>query len=254
MSSNKTKLDMLFTVNNNIKCLDNKKDNKFIIKNDKIFFKNNHINQNLDTNMIALYKGKFNISTDNGDLMLGVNNLNNKINDNGNYYVKTATIDNVSVNLYKSSIELEVFDIIPSSKLYVFNSENRMYEIKIIYNESCREEACNTKLFQSYNINNFGEVKKASFLNSLTKELICSKSNSYRIRKLNNQQNLYTMMRLYPHKFPIISKVQNLNLTYAQKRSYSNMWWRQFGTSQALPVNDNFGGFNLVGSEVRYTS
>ena len=25
------------------------------------------------------------------------------------------------------------------------------------------------------------------------------------------------MMRLYPNKFPIISKVQNLNLTYAQK-------------------------------------
>ena len=32
------------------------------------------------------------------------------------------------------------------------------------------------------------------------------------------------------------------------------MWWRQFGTSQALPVNDNFGGFYLVGSEVGYTN
>ena len=61
-------------------------------------------------------------------------------------------------------------------------------------------------------------------------------------------------MRLYPHRFPIISKVKNLNLTYAQKRAYSNMWWRQFGTSQALPVNDNFGGFYLVGSEVPYTN
>ena len=79
-------------------------------------------------------------------------------------------------------------------------------------------------------------------------------SNVYRIRKLNKQQNLYTMMRLHPEKFPIISSVKNINLTLGQQRAYSNRWYRQFGTSQALPVNDNFGGFYCQGSEVPFTS
>ncbi|MBT3407225.1 hypothetical protein HN415_00935 [Candidatus Woesearchaeota archaeon] len=71
---------------------------------------------------------------------------------------------------------------------------------------------------------------------------------------LNKQQNLYAMMRRFPEKFPIISSVKQINLTLAQQRQYSNMWYRQFGTSQALPVNDNFGGFYLVGSDVPYTN
>ena len=61
------------------------------------------------------------------------------------------------------------------------------------------------------------------------------------------------MMRLHPEKFPIISSVKKMNLTLHQQRAYSNMWYRQFGTSQALPVNDNFGGFHVVGSDVPYT-
>ena len=62
------------------------------------------------------------------------------------------------------------------------------------------------------------------------------------------------MMRRYPAKFPIISSVKNMYLTLAQQRQYSNMWWRQFGTSQALPVNDNFGGFFLPGSDVPFVN
>ena len=61
-------------------------------------------------------------------------------------------------------------------------------------------------------------------------------------------------MRLYPERFPIISSVKNKNLTLAQQRAYSNLWWKQFGTSQCLPVNNNWGGFYLVGSDVPYTN
>jgi hypothetical protein len=61
-------------------------------------------------------------------------------------------------------------------------------------------------------------------------------------------------MRRKPELFPITTYVQNMNLTPAEKRQYSNMWYRQFGTSQALPVNDNWGGFYLPGSEVPYTN
>jgi hypothetical protein len=81
---------------------------------------------------------------------------------------------------------------------------------------------------------------------------IC-KNNQYKFDKyVNNQQNLYALMRHKPESFPIIDSVKRINLTPSQQRSYSNMWYRQFGTSQALPVNDNWGGFNLVGSDVPY--
>ena len=61
-------------------------------------------------------------------------------------------------------------------------------------------------------------------------------------------------MRLHPEKFPITPWVQQMNLSVSDQRRYSNMWYRQFGTSQALPVNDNWGGFYVVGSEVPYTN
>jgi len=83
---------------------------------------------------------------------------------------------------------------------------------------------------------------------------IC-RNNQYKFDKyVNNQQNLYALMRHKPESFPIIDSVKNLNLTLSQQRAYSNMWYRQFGTSQALPVNDNWGGFYLVGSDVPYTN
>ena len=47
-------------------------------------------------------------------------------------------------------------------------------------------------------------------------------------------------MRRKPDLFPIVSWVKENGLyTYWEKRQYSNNWYRQFGTSQALPVNDN---------------
>ena len=45
-----------------------------------------------------------------------------------------------------------------------------------------------------------------------------------------------------------------MNLTPGQQRAYSNLWWRQFGTSQALPANDDWGGFYCPGSDVPYTN
>ena len=69
-----------------------------------------------------------------------------------------------------------------------------------------------------------------------------------------NQQDLYAKMRHHPELFPIISSVKGLRLTPGQQRAYSNLWYRQFGTSQALPVNDNWGGFYVVGSEVPFTN
>ena len=83
---------------------------------------------------------------------------------------------------------------------------------------------------------------------------ICSK-NQYKFQQyVLNQQNLYALMRRRPELFPIISSVKEINLTLAQQRAYSNLWYRQFGTSQALPANDNWGGFFLPGTETPWTN
>ena len=130
-----------------------------------------------------------------------------------------------------------------------------MPSIDYIKSNSVRyNKYCSSAKFQSYNRNNFGQVINISTPNTclVNREL---RNQQYKFDKyVLKQQDLYQMMRLYPEKFPLISTTYTNNLTPAQQRIYSNMWYRQFGTSQAMPVNDNWGGFYLVGSEVPYTN
>jgi len=125
------------------------------------------------------------------------------------------------------------------------NNSNRCNSKKINYVKN---------RFQSYNLVNFGETVTTCSPISCNIQQIC-RNNEYKFNKyILNQQNLYTAMRWHPEKFPITSYVQNMNLKEWEQRKYSNYWYRQFGTSQALPANDNWGGFTVVGSEVPYTS
>ena len=249
-----SKLDMLYTVNNNIKCLKLIKVNKFRLKNDKIYFENNDINQNLDTTQIGMFIGTFNFNSDDPNLIFGINNLNNKITENGLGYVKTKNINNVMINFYSNNLNIKVDTNVGNTVFYVLDAVDTLYEIPLIFNENCARSKCIKSVYQTYSRKAFAKQIPIYTLNNLTQQLICSKSNVYRLRKLNHQQNLYAMMRRFPEKFPIISSVKNMNLTLAQQRQYSNMWWRQFGTSQALPVNDNFGGFFLPGSDVPFVN
>jgi len=126
--------------------------------------------------------------------------------------------------------------------------------IKNNSNRYIKDRKCTCKISQSYNRLNFGENIKVCTPISCNIKKICDK-NEYRFRKyVLNQQDLYALMRRKPELFPIISSVKEINLTLHQQRAYSNLWYRQFGTSQALPVNDNWGGFYLPGSEVPYTN
>ena len=121
-------------------------------------------------------------------------------------------------------------------------------------NSNTYRNKCSCDKFQSYNASNFGQNVSICTPNTCAVKQIC-RNNQYKFQQyVLNQQNLYAMMRRFPEKFPITSYVKNMNLTPQQQRAYSNMWYRQFGTSQALPVNDNWGGFTLVGSEVPYTN
>jgi hypothetical protein len=122
---------------------------------------------------------------------------------------------------------------------YIKNNSNRY------------RKSCNATKIQSYETGK--DIKIYSIIECKLKQ--GCRDNEYNFqKKILNQQNLYSLMRLKPELFPIISLVKNINLSKEQQRVYSNMWYKQFGTSQALPVNDNWGGFNLVGSEVPYTN
>ena len=129
---------------------------------------------------------------------------------------------------------------------YIKSNSKRCQKEKQLY--------CTKQKFQSYDAPTFGQVV------SIKGPISCKLQNNCNLNQINfqkyviNQQNTYAMMRRYPERFPVISWVKNMNLTPAQQRDYSNLWYRQFGTSQALPANDNWGGFYLVGSEVPYTN
>lgn len=113
---------------------------------------------------------------------------------------------------------------------------------------------CNCIKTQSYDAATFGQNIKRCTPNSCNVQLICNNDN-YRFQQyVLGQQNLYALMRRFPERFPIISSVKNINLTLGEQRAYSNLWYRQFGTSQALPVNSDWGGFYVPGSEVPYTN
>ena len=248
-----SKIDVLYTMNNNIKCLSLLKVNLFKIRNNKIYFENNEIDQ-LNTTQIGMYVGNFNFNSSDSALIYGINNLNNTIIENGLGFVKTKIIDGVSIKFYRTNLNIKINSNVGNTKFYVLDSNDKSYEIPLIFNGNCKRSNCNKSVYQSYGRIQLGKEVPVYTLNTLTSQLICSKSNVYRLRKLNHQQNLYAMMRRYPEKFPIISSVKNMNLTLAQQIQYSNMWWRQFGTSQALPVNGNFGGFFLPGSDTPFVN
>ena len=113
---------------------------------------------------------------------------------------------------------------------------------------------CSCRKFQSYQPATFGQNIPICTPITCNVQKICSQ-NQYKFSKyVLNQQNLYARMRRYPEQFPIITSVKEIGLTIPQQRAYSYLWYRQFGTSQALPANDNWGGFYIPGSEVPYTN
>lgn len=113
---------------------------------------------------------------------------------------------------------------------------------------------CNCIITQSYDAATFGQNIKTCSPNACNVQLICNNDNYRFQRYVLHQQNLYALMRRFPERFPIISWVKNMNLRPGEQRAYSNLWYRQFGTSQALPANSDWGGFYVPGSEVPYTN
>lgn len=116
------------------------------------------------------------------------------------------------------------------------------------------QKKCSCAKFQSYNPITFGSDVKICSPISCNVQKICN-NNEYRYQKyVLDQQNLYALMRRRPELFPIISTVKEIGLSIPHQRAYSNTWYKQFGTSQSLATNDNWGGFYLPGSDVPFTN
>jgi len=112
---------------------------------------------------------------------------------------------------------------------------------------------CSCRRFQSYDRVILGDEVKICSPNVCALSLKCRNAEYRFNHSVLAQQNLYATMRLHPERFPIISSVSGLGLTPPQQRAYSNIYYKRLGASQAMPVNDNWGGFALTGSDVPYT-
>ena len=248
-----SKTQFLYTGNYNIRCFTERNINYFYLKNNRIYFDSFTNTPNQPIDYLGIYIQNFKLESKNKNLLFGLT-TNNPIEIKSLNYVKTITINNQTVDLYKNSAELICKNVVPNSFFYVIDENNKIYKTPIIFNELCDRQNCEPVTYQTYNKLNFGKEVTVYYFSQLANNINCMKSSVYRNRLLNHQQNLYAMMRRFPEKFPIISSVKNMNLTLAQQRQYSNMWWRQFGTSQALPVNGNFGGFFLPGSDTPFVN
>ena len=161
----------------------------------------------------------------------GYPNPNFKVNFNGN------DINNLGIEPYISREEA----------LRLINKYKNNYK-------QCGTLDCAVNKFQSYNAINFGKTIqiKSPITCNINKLNLISQYNYQKY--VLSQQNLYALMRRFPEKFPIIPSVKGLNLTIGEQKQYSNNWYRQFSTSQSMPVNDVWGGTYIPGSDVPYTN
>jgi hypothetical protein len=114
---------------------------------------------------------------------------------------------------------------------------------------------CSCIKFQSYNAANFGKAVNTCTPISCLVQNNCKKNQLKYQQFVLDQQNLYATMRRFPEKFPIISWVKQMNLTPGEQRAYSNLWYRQFGTSNSICTNNNiWSATYLPGSETPYTN
>ena len=232
-----------------INCFNKNGNNNLIIKDNKVFL--NTVNE---TTKFGVNVGEYKLTNDNTDYPVGFICSSNIINVTDGIYVGSKFIDGINVNFYTGDITFSVLEQFKNVSIYFLNHGYLNGKNKLVFSNLCGNVSCNCYYFQDYSKPYSAVDQRYCTLGHLWQNVLCQNAGNARVRKIINQQDLYTMMRLKPESFPIIPSVKRLNLPLNYQRQYSNMWYRQFGTSQALPVNGNFGGFYCVGSEVPYTN
>lgn len=119
---------------------------------------------------------------------------------------------------------------------------------------------CQKWNFQSYE--NYFKDKKTFLKNECAMAQKCQQQACQDQRDYNRAQNLLRQYRVNPQNYPIISSVKQIGLGIKDQRMYSNYWYRQIGTSNAMgsvqpgypySVYPNWPGCNIRGSSTTYT-
>jgi hypothetical protein len=217
---------------------------------EEVFFLNG-IN---DSNKYGLKTGTYNFINNNEEYPMGFVVKSDYVDVTGQNYKGSEYVNGINVSFYTGTITINVKNNFQFMSVYFLNKGYLGGEKRFVFTQLCSAMKCGCDTFQSYNTPTFGKDIKLCNLLPLWNRILCQNNQNAKLRKIIRQQDLYALMRRRPELFPITTYVQQMNLSLADQRRYSNLWYRQFGTSQALPVNDVWGGFYVVGSEVPYTN
>jgi hypothetical protein len=213
-----------------------------------------YLDEITDSNKYGLKNIAYKFINNNEDYPMGFVVSSDKVEVSGENYKGNEYVNGINVAFYTGTINIVVKSNFQFMSVYFLNKGYLGGEKRFVFTQLCSSMKCGCATFQSYNNFTFGKEIKLCNLLPLWNNILCQNNQNAKLRKIIRQQDLYALMRRRPELFPITSYVQQMNLSLADQRRYSNMWYRQFGTSQALPVNDVWGGFYVVGSEVPYTN
>lgn len=222
----------------------------------QVLFKENkfYLNEINDSNKYGLLKGTFTFQNNNPNYPMGFVASSEYIEILSGDYEGTDIVDGLSISFYTGRIVVNVKKNFQFMSVYFLNKGYLGGEKRFVFTPLCSSIKCACFHYQSYNKFTLGKNIKLCYTAQLWNNILCQNNQNAQLRKVIRQQDLYAIMRRYPERFPIIPSIMQLNLSKSDQRRYSNNWYRQFGTSQALPVNDVWGGFYVVGSEVPYVN
>ena len=222
----------------------------------QVLFKENkfYLNEINDSNKYSLIKGTFTFQNNNTDYPMGFIASSEYIEVLSGDYQGTSVIEGLPINFYTGIININVKKNFQFMSVYFLNKGYLGGEKRFVFTPLCNSIKCSCFHYQSYNKFTLGKNIKLCYTAQLWNNILCQNNQNAKLRKIIRQQDLYTLMRRYPERFPIISSIKQLNLSKSDQRRYSNNWYRQFGTSQSLPVNDVWGGFYVAGSDVPYVN
>ncbi len=158
--------------------------------------------------------------------------------------------------ILKNSVRKQKELQLKSQKSY-FGNKKQLTPFQL---KQAKQKLCQNWYFQSYE--NFNQNQKTSLPNVCVMNDIVQAQQCQQQKAYNRSQNLLHQYRVNPQNYPLTSWTYKNGLTKQQQRQYSNMWYRQIGTSNACgsvqpgypySVINNWPGSYLVGSNVTYT-
>lgn len=179
---------------NFINCFNkNEQNNNLIIKDNKVFL--NTVNE---TNKFGVNIGEYKLTNNNNDYPVGFICSSNIINVTDGIYVGSKFIDGVNVNFYTGDITFSVLEQFKNISIYFLNHGYLNGRNKLVFTNLCGNVSCVCDYYQSYSKPYSAVEERRCVLGNLWNNVLCQNAGNARVRKIINQQDLYTMMRLKP--------------------------------------------------------